>query len=76
MTVSTSASPASRARVPITSSASWSSSSRTGIRNASTSCRIRGSEARSSSGIFSRVALYSGYISVRELVPASMTTPR
>ena len=56
-----------RARVPIRSSASYPLSSRMGMRIAAASSRMRGSCEAMSSGIFSRVALYSACISWRKV---------
>jgi hypothetical protein len=55
------------AAVPMRSSASNPSRSRTGIPSASVISLIHGNCAFISCGAFSRVALYSGYISLRNV---------
>jgi hypothetical protein len=60
----------------MTSSASYPSNSTTASLKPSTMSRILPRLAARSLGIFSRVAVYSGYSSSRKLLPASKTTAR
>ena len=62
------------ASVPITSSASTPCSRRIGMPSAATISIIGSICARSSSGIGGRLALYSGYISSRKVLPGASTT--